>query len=65
VAAKLQIGVSSQTILINSATIQVEAADLQLKNVIGATELEELPTLGRDAVPAAKDCAWGGRIKRP
>jgi hypothetical protein len=54
VAAKLQIGASSQTIQINSATIQVETADMQLKNVIGATELEELPTLGRDAVQLQK-----------
>jgi hypothetical protein len=28
--------------------------DMQLKNVIGATELEELPTLGRDAVQLQK-----------
>jgi hypothetical protein len=54
VAAKLQIGASSQTILVNSASIQVETADMQLKNVIGATELEELPTLGRDAVQLQK-----------
>jgi hypothetical protein len=32
----------------------VETADMQLKNVIGATELEELPTLGRDAVQLQK-----------
>jgi hypothetical protein len=54
VEAKLQIGASSQTIEINSATIQVETADMQLKNVIGAAELEELPTLGRDAVQLQK-----------
>ena len=54
VEAKLQIGASSQTIQVNSATIQVETADMQLKNVIGATELEELPTLGRDAVQLQK-----------
>jgi len=39
---------------INSATIQVETADMQLKNVIGAAELEELPTLDRDAVQLQK-----------
>lgn len=54
VEARLQIGASSQTVEINSATIQVETADMQLKNVIGATELEELPTLGRDAVQLQK-----------
>jgi Carboxypeptidase regulatory-like domain len=54
VAAKLQVGASSQTVRVNSATIQVETADIQMKNVIGATELQELPTLGRDAVQLQK-----------
>src|ERR1700684_1269180 len=54
VEAKLQVGASSQTVQVNSATIQVETADMQLKNVIGARELEELPTLGRDAVQLQK-----------
>jgi hypothetical protein len=52
--AKLQIGTSSQTIQVNSTTAQVETSDVQLKNVVGATELEELPTLGRDAVQLQK-----------
>lgn len=52
--AKLQVGTSSQTIQVNSTTVQVETADVQLKNVVGATELEELPTLGRDAVRLQK-----------
>ena len=50
VDAKLQIGGSSQTIQVNSTAVQVETSDVQLKSVIGAAELEELPTLGRDAV---------------
>jgi hypothetical protein len=52
--AKLQIGTSAQTIQVNSAMVQVETSDVQLKNVVGATELEELPTLGRDAVQLQK-----------
>jgi hypothetical protein len=52
--AKLQIGASSQTIQVNSTTVQVETSDVQLKNVVGARELEELPTLGRDAVQLQK-----------
>ena len=52
--AKLQIGTSAQTIQVNSATVQVETSDVQLKNVVGAAELEELPTLGRDAVQLQK-----------
>ena len=43
--AKLQVGASSQTIQVNSTTAQVETSDVQLKNVIGSTELEELPIL--------------------
>ena len=52
--AKLQVGASSQTIEVNTATVQVETSDAQLKNVVGAAELEELPTLGRDAVQLQK-----------
>ncbi|MGA2807015.1 MAG: carboxypeptidase-like regulatory domain-containing protein [Terracidiphilus sp.] len=52
--ARLQIGTSSQTIQVNSAAVQVETSDVQLKNVVGAAELEELPTLGRDAVQLQK-----------
>jgi hypothetical protein len=52
--AKLQVGTSSQTVQVNSTTVQVETSDVQLKNVIGAAELEELPTLGRDAVQLQK-----------
>jgi hypothetical protein len=48
VDAKLQVGASSQTIRVDSAAVQIESSDVQLKNVIGSTELEELPTLGRD-----------------
>ena len=54
VDATLQIGTSSQTIQVNSTAVQVETADVQLKNVIGASELEELPTLGRDAAQLQK-----------
>jgi hypothetical protein len=55
--ARLQIGTSSQTIQVNSTAVQVETSDVQLKNVIGAAELEELPTLGRDAVQLQKTAA--------
>jgi hypothetical protein len=54
VDATLQIGTSWQTVQVNSAAVQVETADVQLKNVVSATELEELPTLGRDAVQLQK-----------
>jgi hypothetical protein len=52
--ATLQVGTNSQTVVVNSATVQVETSDVQLKNVLGAAEIEELPTLGRDAVQLQK-----------
>ncbi|MGB6728449.1 MAG: carboxypeptidase-like regulatory domain-containing protein, partial [Terracidiphilus sp.] len=54
VDARLQIGTSSQTVQVNSDIVQVESADVQLKNVVAAQEIEELPTLGRDAVQLQK-----------
>jgi hypothetical protein len=54
VDAKLQIGSSTETVRVNSTQLAVESSDAQLKDVIGAQELEELPTLGRDAVQLQK-----------
>jgi hypothetical protein len=52
--AKLQVGASSQSVRVDSAAVQVETADVQLKNLIGAAEIVDLPTLGRDAVQLQK-----------
>ncbi len=52
--ARLQIGTSSQTVEVNSTAVQVESSDVQLKDVIGSQQIEELPTLGRDAVQLQK-----------
>ena len=54
VDATLQVGASSETVQVKSEKVQVESSDIQLKRVIGAQELEELPTLGRDAVQLQK-----------
>jgi hypothetical protein len=54
VDARLQIGALSQTVEVNATAVQVESSDVQLKNVVAAQELEELPTLGRDAVQLQK-----------
>ena len=54
VNATLQIGTSSETVHVDANKVQVESSDVQLKNVIGAQELEELPTLGRDAIQLQK-----------
>lgn len=50
----LQVGASSQSVVVNSAAVQVETSDTQLKTVLGAAEIEDLPTLGRDAVQLQK-----------
>jgi hypothetical protein len=54
VDAKLQVGASSQSVQVNSDVLQVETADVQLKSVIGSSRIEDLPTLGRDAVQLQK-----------
>ncbi len=54
VDTKLQIGTSSQTVQVNSNAVQVESSDVQLKDVIASQEIEDLPTLGRDAVQLQK-----------
>jgi Carboxypeptidase regulatory-like domain len=54
VDAQLRVGASSETVNINAAAVQVETSDMQLKNVVGAAEIEDLPTLGRDAVQLQK-----------
>ena len=52
--AQLQVGTPSETVNVNSAAVQVETTDVQLKNVVGSAEIEDLPTLGRDAVQLQK-----------
>lgn len=54
VSATLQVGTSSETVRVDANRVQVESSDVQLKDVIGARELQELPTLGRDAVQLQK-----------
>jgi hypothetical protein len=54
VDAKLQVGTSSQTVEVSSEVVQVESSDVQLKNVLAAKEIEELPTLGRDVIQLQK-----------
>jgi len=54
VDAQMQIGTSSQTVEVSSDAVQVETSDVQLKNVLDAQEIEELPTLGRDVIQLQK-----------
>ncbi len=49
VSAQLQIGAASQTIQVQAASVQVETADTQLKQVVTSQQIETMPLLGRDA----------------
>ncbi len=52
--AKLAIGASAQTVQVNAAALAVETSDTQLKQVVTAQEIEQLPLLGRDAAGLQK-----------
>lgn len=54
VDAKLAVGSASQTVQVKSATVQVETSDTQLKTVVGAQEIVDLPLLARDPVELQK-----------
>jgi Carboxypeptidase regulatory-like domain len=54
VDAKLEIGASSTTIQVDATSLQVETADSQLKQVVTAEQLEQIPLLGRDATGLQK-----------
>lgn len=47
--AALQAGAISQTVQVNANTVQVDTSDTQLKATVDASEIEQLPLLGRDA----------------
>lgn len=48
VDAKLQVGSSNTTVQVSASALQVETADTQLKQVMTAAQLEEIPLAGRD-----------------
>ena len=54
VNATLKIGASTQNISVRTDAVQVETVDVQLKHVLSAEQLQELPTLGRDVVQLQK-----------
>jgi hypothetical protein len=47
--AKLEVGSTSETVEVSASNNSVETVDTQLKDVIGATQIEQLPLFGRDA----------------
>lgn len=47
--AALKIGATTEVIQVEAAAVQVETSDTQLKQVVSASTIEELPLLGRDA----------------
>jgi|HubBroStandDraft_5_1064220.scaffolds.fasta_scaffold09732_1 hypothetical protein len=54
VDAKLEIGSSSTTVQVDATSLQVETADTQLKQVVTAEQLEQIPLLGRDPAQLQK-----------
>ncbi|MGC2164011.1 MAG: carboxypeptidase-like regulatory domain-containing protein [Silvibacterium sp.] len=48
VDAKLEIGSGSTTVQVSATALQVETSDSQLKQVVTAEQLEQIPLLGRD-----------------
>ena len=52
--ATLQVGTTLQTITIDASTPQVETSNTQLEQVVPASQLENLPMLGRDAAAMAR-----------
>ncbi|WP_158819925.1 carboxypeptidase-like regulatory domain-containing protein [Granulicella sp. S156] len=54
VDVKLVVGGSNLTVEVNATGLQVETADTQLKQIVTATQLEEIPLLGRDAAGLQK-----------
>jgi hypothetical protein len=46
--AKLDVGSGTTTVEVSGTSLQVETADTQLKQVMTAEQLEEIPLLGRD-----------------
>lgn len=49
ISAQLQIGAASQTVQVQAASVQVETADTQLKQVVTSQQIVAMPLLGRDA----------------
>jgi len=47
--ARLEAGAVSQTVEVSANAVQVDTSDTQLKATFGATQIEQLPLLGRDA----------------
>ena len=54
VDAKLEVGSGATTVEVQGSSLQVETSDTQLKQVITAQQLEEIPLLGRDAAGLQK-----------
>lgn len=54
VSAALKVGNSLQTVRVNAEAVQVETTNTQLQQTVSASQLENLPMLGRDAASMEK-----------
>jgi hypothetical protein len=54
VDAALQVGSSAQTVQVQSSAVQVQTSDTQMSTEVDASEIEDMPLLGRDVVQLQK-----------
>ncbi len=54
VDATLKVGSSSQTVEVQSSAVQVQTSDTQLSTEVDASQIEDMPLLGRDVVQLQK-----------
>jgi hypothetical protein len=54
ISAKLSVGASTQTIMVNATAVQVETSNTQLQQTIPGSQIATLPMLGRDAASLQK-----------
>jgi hypothetical protein len=54
VDASLQVGSSAQTVQVQASAVQVQTSDTQLSTEVDASEIEDMPLLGRDVVQLQK-----------
>lgn len=47
-AAKLQVGDVAETVNVAADSVQVDTTDMELSNVVGGDQMQELPLIGRD-----------------
>ena len=50
----MKVGTSAQTVQVQASAVQVQTSDTQLSTEVTASEIEDMPLLGRDVVQLQK-----------